>query len=63
MPKNPAAVELGKLSIAALTEKQRKQKSRNGGKASAGRLTKAERIARARKAAAARWSKKRGKRK
>ncbi len=55
MPKNPAAVALGKLSGASLTDEQRKERARNGGKASAGSLTKLERINRARKAAVARW--------
>lgn len=55
MAKNPAAVALGKLSGASLTDTQREDRARNGGNASAKNLTKEQRIERARKAARARW--------
>jgi len=55
LPKNPAAVALGKLSGASLSEEEREERARNGGKASGKSLSKTERIERARNAARARW--------
>jgi hypothetical protein len=60
--KNPAAVALGKLRIAAMTEDEHLEMSRKGGIAggqnSRKRFTPAERKAMAQRAANARWKKK-----
>jgi hypothetical protein len=60
--KNAAAVSLGKLRMKGLTQDERTQLARSGGlkggKRRAASLTKAERSAIAKKAAAARWGKK-----
>ena len=60
--KNPAAVALAKLKAALMTPEERSESARNaglvGGRARARALTKAERRAIAKKAAAARWRKK-----
>ena len=58
--KNPAAVALAKLRAASMTPEKRSESARYaglvGGRARAKALTKAERRATAKKAAAARWS-------
>jgi hypothetical protein len=60
--KNPAAVALGKLRAASMTDEEREASARKaglvGGKARALALTKEQRQEIARKAAAARWGKK-----
>jgi hypothetical protein len=62
--KNPAAVALGKLRAASMTPAARSEISRmgglKGGRARAKKLTKAQRKAIAKKAAEARWGKKKG---
>jgi hypothetical protein len=57
--KNPAAVALGKLRAATMTAEDRERASRAGGLALARKRTKKQRSASARKAAAARWAKRR----
>jgi hypothetical protein len=60
--KNPAAVALAKLRAASMSDKERQESARKaglfGGKARAEALTTAQRRAIAKKAAQARWSKK-----
>lgn len=60
--KNPAAVALAKRRMQTMTADQRREVARSGGlvggAARAQKLTKAQRSAIARKAAAARWGKK-----
>jgi len=56
--KNPAAVALAALSVAALTPAHRKKLGAMGGRARAASLTAKQRKEIARKAAAARWGKK-----
>jgi hypothetical protein len=53
--KNPAAVALGKLRAASMTMEDRLKASRAGGEARAKKLSKAQRQAIAKEAAAARW--------
>ena len=59
MAKNKAAVALGKLRAKTLTDEVRSKGGKVGGKARALALTKERRHEIARKAAAARWGKKR----
>jgi hypothetical protein len=60
--KNPAAVALAKLRAASMSDKERQESARKagllGGKARAEALTTAQRRAIAKKAAQARWAKK-----
>jgi hypothetical protein len=56
--KNPAAVALGKLRAASMSPEDREKASSGGGHARAAKLTKTQRKAIAKKAAAARWGKK-----
>jgi hypothetical protein len=59
--KNPAAVALAKRKLISMSAEERKQAARAGGlvggRARAKALTKAERVAIAKKAVAARWAK------
>jgi hypothetical protein len=59
--KNPAAVALGKRKLISMTAEQRQEAARAGGlvggRARAKSLTKAQRVAIAKKAVAARWAK------
>ena len=54
--KNPAAQALARLSWAGLTSEERTARTAPGRKIAAKALTRAERQARARKAAQARWA-------
>jgi hypothetical protein len=56
--KNAAAVSLGKRRMATLTEEERVALSAKGGKGRLKTMTKAQRSASAKRAAAARWGKK-----
>jgi hypothetical protein len=56
--KNPAAVALGRLRAASMTSEDHAAAGRSGGAATAKKLTKAQKTAIAKKAAAARWGKK-----
>ena len=58
MPKNPHAQALARLSNAARTPERKSEIGRKAGLASAKALTKAQRIARARKAGEAKGKKK-----
>jgi hypothetical protein len=57
MKANAAARALGLASASAATPEQRQDRASKGGKASSRALTKAQRKARAKRAAAARWAK------
>jgi hypothetical protein len=62
--KDPAAVALARKRMKSMTAEQRQEVARRGGlvggKARAAKMTKAQRVASARKAAKARWAKKTG---
>lgn len=56
--KHPGAVSLGKRRMAKLSEEERAALGAKGGKSRLKTMTKAQRSASAKKAAAARWGKK-----